>query len=282
MVSEPKAQAAADASPMTVVVRADGEPAAEVLGAVDAALAAVGSQDVVRLAIPEAHAARATIAELCESDPRVELMAGGEVQGPAGTLIELPVSARPEPRTLRAMVERVEAEGLACLEVVVPSRSRLLDRTATLLSLGKRAYAIGTGSGKRRIPGAEVGMGSRRASRSPKPPPKGELAHERAEHLRHRARSATYRARADRNMQRLARERLQTRHDRARVRLLEERLAAASPREWAGWRARQLAGLLAAIPRAIASAFKAVRTQLRRARRFAVDRWRSRRSPKPE
>ena len=95
-------------------------------------------------------------------------------------------------------------------------------------------------------------------------------------------RQPTYRARADRNMQRLARERLQTRHDRARVRLYEERLAAASPREWLGWRARQLAGLLAAIPRAIASAFKTLRAQVRRARRFAVDRWRARRSPKPE
>ena len=87
-------------------------------------------------------------------------------------------------------------------------------------------------------------MRSSRTGAAAKPPPRGELAHERAEHLRHRARSANYRARADRNMQRLARERLQTRHDRTRLHLLEERLAATGPREWLAWRLRQAGRVL--------------------------------------
>lgn len=113
-----------------------------------------------------------------------------------------------------------------------------------------------------------------RRRRAVPPPPEGTLAHERAEHLRHRARGATMRARVDRGQNRVSRERLQVRHERARLRAAEERLGHTGPNEWVRWRLRTVGRLVGAIPGRLVAIANKVRSYAKRIRRYAADRLR--------
>jgi hypothetical protein len=80
----------------------------------------------------------------------------------------------------------------------------------------------------------------------------------------------------DRHAHRLSRERLQTRHERARRALDERRLGATGAGEWIRWRSRAVGRRAAALPGLAASAARSASSFTRRARRFAAARWRSR------
>lgn len=86
------------------------------------------------------------------------------------------------------------------------------------------------------------------------------------------------RARMDRNAHRLARERLQTRHERTRLYLAEQRLGESGAGEWIRWRSRAVGRRAAALPGVANAGVSKARVFGRRARRFATDRWRSRSS----
>jgi hypothetical protein len=253
-----------------VDVPVGGAPAIVALGAVDACLAAAGRDARVRVLVPRAHPEREAIDAACEADPRISVIVGdGAGSTPdAEVLVRLPPGARPGEATLDAIARLVHEEPARALEVSVPGPLGPIERLGLAARLPRRTLvraAAGTaanGPRPRRIPGPRVGLGSSRSSRvEQSPPPPGPLSQERAEHLRNRARSATYRARADRSLKRLLRERRLAEHQRARVALLEERLAARGPRQWVAWRGRQLGRLAAAAPAAIA---RAAREPLRR------------------
>jgi hypothetical protein len=263
---EPKDDTAAAAG-ATAVIDPGRASVPVILGAVDAAL---------RSDLPEL----AVVVELAESDPRHDRLLAlcgdarvtvGRGEAGTGLVFEMPARARPGPRTLPAIAEIVRGGGAGTVEVPVPGRFPPL-----ALVGGDRLRARGAGSGTRRLRPAQVGLRSTGSTGRPAPPPLGDLASERAEHLRHRARSATMRARMDRNAHRLSRERLQTRHERARLRLAEQRLGRSGTGEWVRWRSRNVARRAAALPGAAASATSSVRVFFRRARRFAVDRRRTR------
>src|SRR5436190_9116303 len=245
MASEPKTMQASDAMAVEVVV--GREPVEEVLGAVDAALAAGIPGVSVAVRLPASHPGRAALADLCATDPRLTLASEGDGAPAAGTRVRMPASARPGELALARIRDLMDDEGLGEVDVVLPSRSRVAERLRLAgLPGGPRLVATGSGSGRRRMRGPAVGVGSSRVRRELPARPLGTLAHERAEHLRHRARSATYRAQYDRQTQRLARERMQNRHERARLQLAQIRLAGASPGEWVAWRATQAWHLLTA------------------------------------
>jgi hypothetical protein len=256
--------------PSTLVVIEPGRaPTAVVLGALDSALHSglPGLAAHVDLAPgdPRADALQA----LCGADARVTL---GDGPPDADLVITMPARARPAPRTLPALAAMVGDGGIGAVEVAVPGRWPAL---AGLGGHGK-IRAHGPGTGTRTVRAADVGLRSISSRGAAGPPPKGDLASERAEHLRQRARSATMRARMDRNAHRLSRERLQTRHERARLRLAEQRMAATGTGEWVRWRSRNVARRLAGLPAGARSATGAVRVFARRARRYAADRRRSR------
>jgi hypothetical protein len=269
--------------PIVVELDAGREPADRVLAALDAALASDAREVVVELRLSDGNPDRATIAELCSADERVSVLEPGAPEPappPASIRIAMPLSARPSVHTLTAIRERMAADGVGKLEVPLPGSG--IGRLArAVVPLGPRLRASGPGSGSGRVRASAVALGSRRAP-SEAPSPKGSLAHERAEHLRHRARSATLRAQRDRHTQRLARERTEVEHQRARVRMLERRLAATGPGAWVAWRARQAARVAAAVPRRVVRLAKTARWLVRRARRLTIDRARRRLSPRPE
>jgi hypothetical protein len=249
-----------------VVIDPRRAPTAVVLGAVDAALRSDLSGLAVRVDLAPADPRAAALRALCGADARVVI--GGEAPR-ADVVFEMPARARPAPRTLPALAAMLDDDA-GSVEVAVPGR------LAGLGGLGRiRARGAGSG-GTRTVRAADVGLRSTASRGVAPPPPKGDLAAERAEHLRHRARGATMRARMDRNAHRLSRERLQTRHERARLRLAEQRIAATGSGEWVRWRARNAARRVAGLPAAARSATSSVRVFARRARRYAVDRRRSR------
>jgi hypothetical protein len=252
-----------------VVLIEPGRAATEVvLGAVDSAL----RSDLPGLAVhvdlasddPRAEA----LQSLCGADARVAI--GGGPQ-PADLVFAMPARARPAPRTLPEIAAMLR-DGTGSVEVAVPGRYPAL---AGVGGHGK-LRASGQGAGEKTVRAADVGLRSASSRGPAPPPPKRDLAGERAEHLRHRARGATMRARMDRNAHRLSRERLQTRHERARLRLAEQRIAATGAGEWVRWRARNAARRVAGLPAAARSATSSVRVFARRARRYAADRRRSR------
>jgi hypothetical protein len=242
-------------------------PASEILGAIDSVLRSGLPGLSVRVPLTQGDSRREALAALCEAEPRV--MIGEARLGPALLEIEMPARARPAPRTLGAIAAVLRDKGLAAVEVAVPGRYGALGARG-------RLRATVSGSGKRTLRAAEVGLRSTSSRGALGPPAKGDLAAERAEHLRHRARSATMRARMDSNAHRLSRERLQTRHERARLRLAERRLGESGAGEWLRWRSRNVARRAAGLPGAVRSASSSARAFARRARRYAVDRRRSR------
>lgn len=252
-----------------VVIDPGRAPADVVLGAVDAALRSDRDGVAVCVAIGDDDPRAGVLRALCAADARVEVGPGAPQ---AGLVFEMPARARPGPRTLSALAEALRDGDLGSVEVPLPGRY------PALAGLGSRRKlrARGAGSGTKTLRAAEVGLRSHAVRTAPPPPPKGDLATERAEHLRHRARSATMRARMDRHAHRLSRERLQTRHERARLRHAEQRLAATGPGQWVRWRARNVARRASGIPGAASSALGSARSFARRARRYAVDRRRSR------
>ena len=131
--------------------------------------------------------------------------------------------------------------------------------------------------GERRVDGAEVGL-HRRGAPEAEPTetgalgPASDLAHERAEHLRYRARAATSQARLDRQAQRLFRERFRSGHERTRAERLEARLARTDPRYWVRWKARRGARRLAAAPKRVGRRVEGLRHPLYRLKRSATAR----------
>ena len=265
-------EAAAKATRGAVVVEIEAGRASleETAGAIDAALRSELPGIAVSVPLAAGDPRRAALEALCGADGRVSFDAA-----PPGELhVSLPIRARPQPRTLPAVVALLRSDGTGRVEVPLPGRLGPLARLG-----GAGLVASGPGSGSRRLRPGEVGLRSAGSRKPAGPPPKTTLEAERAEHLRHRARSATMRARMDRNAQRLYRERLQNRHDRARHRLADARLASTSRGQWFLWRLRGLGRRVAALPGRLASVARTVRVFLRRARRFAVDRWRTRSAP---
>lgn len=255
--------------PTAVVVEPGRASAPVVLGAVDAALRSgiAGLSVLVPLAADDPR--RATVATACAADGRIEVTEPGATPAAPGVVVELPARARTQPHTLSAVTALLANEGLARVEVPMPGRAGVLGRA--------RLVAHGSGEGTRKLRPGLVGLRSVTSSGETGPPPKGTLAEERAEHLRHRARASTMRARMSRNLHRLSRERLQTRHERTRRGLAERRLGTSSAGEWVRWRSRAVARRAASVPAAVAAGGRSVRNITRRARRFAVDRVRSRR-----
>ncbi len=252
-----------------VVIEPGRAPTGVVLGAVDAALRSDLPGLAVWIDLSPDDPRSDPLQTLCGSDARVVI--GAEAPS-APIVFEMPARARPEPRTLAAIAALLEDGGGGSIEVAMPGRWPGL---AGLGGHGK-LRARGTGSGATTVRPAAVGLRSTASHSEPGPPPNGDLASERAEHLRHRARSATMRARMDRNAHRLSRERLQTRHERARLRLAEQRLGATGAGEWMRWRSRNVARRAAGLPAAASSATRSARSFVRRARRYAVDRVRTR------
>ena len=255
-----------------VVIEPGRAPVPILLGAVEAALRSGLAGLRVHLPVDPSDPRHDALQALCGGDPRVTVAAPGEPAPEAQITFELPARARPQSRTLPAISATLRDERLAAVEVPVPGRYGSLGRIAGHRRLRARAG----GSGTKVLRPAEVGLRSVASRGGPGPPPKGSLAAERAEHLRHRARSATMRARLDRNGHRLSRERLQTRHERARLRLAEQRLAATGRGEWVRWRSRAVVRRAGGAPGLVRSGVNSVRSFARRARRFALDRWRSR------
>lgn len=255
---------------VSVEIVAGRAPIATLIGAVDAALASEFAGLGVRVALAHGDPRLETVEQLCGADSRVAIVAPGTPASDAEIVFTMPARARPDVRTLPRIAALVRSENLGSVEVSLPGRFGP--------SVGTRGKlrATASGSGTKRLRAAEVGLRSTTSRREPEPPPQGTLAAERAEHLRHRARSATMRARMDRNAHRLSRERLQMRHERARLRLAEQRLGETGTGEWVRWCSRAVGRRAAAVPAAAASLGRSARAFARRARRFALDRWRSR------
>ncbi len=255
-----------------VVIEAGRATAEVVVGAVDAALRSSLPGLAVRVPLPAGDDRRATLDALCGADARVACPDPGTPTPDADFVFELPARARPQPWTLSRVVAVMLERELGSLEAPVPGRTA---RVAALATHGK-LHARASGSGSVRLRPATIGLRSTASLGEPPPRPEGTLAQERAEHLRHRARSATMRARVDRHGHRLSRERLQTRHERARRSLDERRLGATGAGEWIRWRSRAVGRRAAALPGFAASGVRSISAFARRARRFATDRWRSR------
>jgi len=266
-------EAGASSGPSALVVVDPGRaPAAIVAGAVDGALGSSLSAVAVRVPLERADPRRPALEALCGADERV-LLAEPQAAAPAAEIVfEIPAGARPGPRTLAEIANVLRDRGLESVEVPVPGRYAALSGLSRQGTLRARA----SGSGSERLRPATVGLRSISSRVEPGPPPTGTLAHERAEHLRHRARSATMRARVDRHAHRLSRERLQTRHERTRRGLAERKLGSTGAGEWIGWRSRAVARRAAALPEIAASAGRSASGYGRRVKRFLIDRRRSR------
>jgi len=272
-MAEPKTQAPDGAVPIVVELKATREPADRVLEALDAALAS-DAPVVAHLRVPDGHPDRPALEELCAADERVSLLEPDEPEPAtaAGAIrISMPLAARPSVHTFSVIRERMAADALRTLDVRVPR----------LIPLGPALRAVGAGSGSARVRASAVALGSRRAP-SEAPPPAGTMAHERAEHLRHRARSATLRAQRDRHTQRLARERVEIEHQGTRVKMLERRAASAGPGAWVAWRGRQVTRAAKSVPWMAMRGGRITRSFARRARKHTIDRVRDRITPPPE
>jgi hypothetical protein len=267
-------EAEAETQAASVVEIVPGRASIDVLlDAIDSVLRSGMPGLRVGLALPAEDERRATVEALTVADSRVVLMPPGEPRPQGEIVFEMPAGARPQPRTLPAVATLVRERNLASVSVPLPGRHPAL---AGLGLHGKLRAHSASGTGAATLRPAEVDLRSTASRGEPGPPPPGTLAEERAEHLRHRARSATMRARMDRNAHRLSRERLQTRHERARRYLAEQRLGRTGPGAWTAWRVRNVGRRVAGVPGVFASAARSVRVFVRRARRYAVDRRRSR------
>jgi hypothetical protein len=257
-------------SAVIVEIAAKRAPIATVAGAVDAALASEIAELSVRVELAEGDPRRSVFEELYGADSRVAIADPGAPVPASEIVFTMPANARPSPRTLPQVAALIRSENLGSAEAPVPGRF------GSLLGARGKLRATAGGSGAKRLPAADLDLRSTTTRGQPGPPPQGTLAEERAEHLRHRARSSTMRARMDRNAHRLSRERLQVRHERARLRLAEQRVGKTGAGEWVRWRSRAAGRRAAALPALASSGARSVRVFGRRARRLALDRWRSR------
>ncbi|UJA20998.1 hypothetical protein HJD18_12785 [Thermoleophilia bacterium SCSIO 60948] len=261
-----------------VVVDAGSASVADVLLSVDSALGARPGHLRVEVGLDERSPQRDALRELLDPDPHVSLV--GRVRSEPRDqelLIDLPAGVELGRETLDA-IERELGDGGRLVVAVPrhPSRLSGVDPVAARTAR-RRIVAAKAGGGPARTVGvhkltrAGGGLAETAGTLG-----LGSLADERGEHLRNRARSATYRSRFDAVSQVLARDRLRTRHERARVVLFERRLAELSPRAWAAMRSRQARDAASVVPSAARSGTRTVKQQGRRARRFAIDRARSR------
>lgn len=298
---------------MVVNVPAEDQGAAEVLGAVDGVLRGHLSDLVVRVQLPDGHPERALVEAACAPDRRVETgPPSKEGRSEAPYQVTMPATAVPDDRTFDAIHGLMTEAGLGVLRLSVPGRADRLPVLGARLAgrVGRRPIVevVATGPlararrvaahqgepvdtvlarlfGERRLDGGEVGI-HRRGASGPEPEPEaagdgaggdgGDLAHERAEHLRYRARTATSQARVDRQAQRLFRERLRSGHERAQAERLEARLARVSPTYWVGWKAKRVGRRVAALLKRLWRRVEALRQPVYRVRRAAWVRWKAR------
>jgi len=271
------------------------EPAVEILETVDSLLSGRLSDLRLALELEDHHPARSELEAACAADPRVSFQRpGAGAFADAPYQVRWPALALADERTLADLCELIAAEGVGALHVTVPGgldrfvagRPRLaqrtwrgarvevmatgpLNRARRLASRGDRsndsgaadpAVLLGALFGERWVSGVEVGV-HRRGTPAPDAgdrhalPPAVDLAHERAEHLRHRARAATNQARSDRQAQRAVRERLRANNERVRAGRLEARLARVSPSYWTRWRAKWVARRARAVPGQVGGSF---------------------------
>jgi hypothetical protein len=260
---------------MVVDVPLGSASADAAVGTVDAVLGGDFTELLVRVILPADHPARPALADLFGADPRVSLHEAGAAPPPAAVHVTMPTAARPGRRTLTAIRRVLREQDAGRLEIALPG-GRLRGGSVQAVLAGA------DGSSAKRVQAREVDLGSARRPREEGPPPRGSLAAERAEHLRHRARAATSRSRMERELQRLARERMRIQHEKARTAMLERRIGASGPSHWLAWRVRQSGRLGAATARKPVQYAKTTRSLVNRFRRKAVDRVRRWRSPRPE
>lgn len=262
-------------APFVVEVPVRREPATVVLGSIDAVLAARSPGIEVRVHVPVHHPDRQRIMVACGGDPRVRVVDHGPSPEPVdgAVLFRMPPRARPADQTLVALA-RLVAERGGPVEATVPGLLGPFERFAWSALLPHRHVVRAVGAGgrarSRRVPGAAVGLAGPSGRRPP--PPIGDLSHERAEHIRNRARSNTNEARAARGSRRLALERLRVRQELARVGNAERRLGAAGVGPWLEWRLRQGVRLAAGARRFLADRPARLRRRWRQVRRVLLRR----------
>jgi hypothetical protein len=222
------------------------ESAEDVLETVDAVLRGHFQDLQLRLTGTDDHAERRLIEASCASDPRIVL--GRPTTDTASEIpyhVDLPGVAVPDERTFEDIHDLMTKEGVGALHVTVPGelpRNAMVEVVATGPLARSRRVAAATGEpvetvlgqlfGERWVSGVEVSI-RRRGAPEPQVTEHGPLAratdieHERKQHLRHSARAATNRARADRYLQRAERERLRARAERERAGRVEARIARA-------------------------------------------------------
>ena len=276
--SEPSRLSAETERDVLVAIDAAGAAAADVLISVDSALGARPRGVRVVVLLASGAPGRVELDDLLGPDARVTLAVTGDATGPAGEalVVELPAGVELERETLEA-IER-ELSGGGELTVAVPRHPARLSGVDPVArrAARRRIRARAGGGGAKTIGVHRLGKAGGGLAGEPGTLALSDLAGERGEHLRNRARSATYRSRYDAVAQVLARDRLRTRHERARVTLFEQRLAEVSPKAWAAWRSRQARDAAAVVPGAVRSGSRSVKQQGRRVRRFAIDKARSR------
>lgn len=291
---------------MVVNVSGEERGAAEVLESVDAVLRGRLSDLVVRVQLSGAHPERALVEAACAADPRVRI-GPPSTDGPSDVpyQVTMPADALVDDGALDAIHAMMGEERIGALHVTVPSRAgrlplrrapvaeRFLRRsTVEVVASGPLARArrvaahrseapeavLGRLFDERRVDGAGLGIRRRGAAAEPESGaddalgPAADLAHERAEHLRYRARAATSQARLDRQAQRLFRERLRSGHERTRAERLEARLARLDPRFWVRWKARRVSRRVSALPARLWQRVEALREPLYRRKQAALAR----------
>ena len=267
--------------PALVVNVAVGDRGAdEALEAVDAVLSGRFTDLEVRLQVPEGSQDRQALEEALADEPRASVAAGaGVCESPHQ--VTMPLEAVPDERTFERVHAMVWEKGIGALRLRVPRRAGRGGRVAGALGRGTTLEVVATGPlararriashyggeerailrdlfGERRIGGSGVRVGRRGAREGTGRDegdiaPEADLARERAEHLRHRARAATNQARADRQAQRVVRERMKARQETARADRLQAQLARVSPRHLVVWRSRRAGRRVGAVGRRAAA-----------------------------
>lgn len=257
--------------PFVVEVPAGEADADMILDTVDAILIAHSHGIELWVKVHPEHPDRARIGAACEADPRIQVVpADFEGTPPQDALvISVPAGVRTGEHSLEALA-RLVAETGGPLEATVPDGYGRFERYDWAARLPHRrvvrAGLNGAEGRARRVSGIRLGI-FRRGRRRAQLPPMGGLSHERSEHLRHRARLNTNAARVARGQQQLALERVELRHEVARLGLAERRLGATGPLRWIEWRGHQVARVASIAGTAAADRWHAVGRRLRQLRR---------------
>ena len=256
--------------PFLVEVLVAREPAEDVLHTVDAILMARSHGNQLWVKVAPDHPERAVIAAACEADPRIQVVSTDfEPEPPRdGLMISVPAGVHTGEHSLDSLAALVTEKG-SPLEATVPDGFGRFERFRWAARLPHRrvvrASIDRTSEGAHRVSGVELGI--TRGGRRGQLPPMGGLSHERSEHLRHRARLNTNAARVARGQQRLALERVELRHEVARVGLAERRLGVTGPLRWIEWRSHQAARLASMVWTAASNVWDVLRRGLRHVRR---------------